>query len=83
LLEVARLELIEDFQNLAQVEPKDLLLVIKDFIVPHKMCIAEIEALELKTGKGDSLLNFKDVKMRKDGRELSLSVNIDGPVRII
>lgn len=54
-------------------------MVIKDFIVPLKMSIADIEALELKTAKGDLLLNFKNVKIK----EMILSVNVDGPIRIV
>lgn len=43
------------------------------------MTIAEIEALEMKTTKGDLLLNFKNVQIK----DLKLSVNVEGPVRII
>ena len=43
------------------------------------MTIADIQALQLKTAKGDLLLNFKNVKIK----DLTLSVNCDGPVRII
>ena len=57
--------------------------MIKDFIVPHEVSINEVEALDLETTKGDKLINFKDVKVKKDGKELTLSVNIDGPTRIV
>jgi hypothetical protein len=83
LLEVSRIEIIENFQNVAAVEAKDLLFVIKDFIVPHEMSLADIELLQLKTTKNDPLLNLRHVKIRKDSRELTLSVNLDGPARII
>ena len=42
ILEFCRLELIENFQNVASVDPKDLLLVIKDFITPLEMSLAHI-----------------------------------------
>lgn len=45
LLEVCRLELVSNFQNLASCPAEDMLLVIKDFIIPHKMTIADLEAL--------------------------------------
>lgn len=54
-------------------------MVIKDFILPHKMTIADMEALELKTAKGDLLLNFKNVKIK----DTVLSVNVQGPIRLI
>lgn len=64
LIEVCRLELVGNFQNLASCQSDDLIMVIKDLMVPHKMSIADIEALELKTAKGDLLLNFKNVKIK-------------------
>lgn len=65
------------------METKDLLLVIKDFIAPHEITLGEVELLKLKTTKNDLLLNLRSVKMKKEGRDLTLSVNLDGPVRII
>ena len=82
-LEVCRLELIENFQQVASVESRDLLFVIKDFIAPHSMTLAHIELLKLKTAKDDLLLNLRHVKFHKDNRNLTLSVNLDGPIRII
>lgn len=83
LLEFCRLELIENFQNVAEVEAKDLLFVIKDFIAPHEITLGDIELLKLKTAKKDLLLNLRNVKFKKEGKELTLSVNLDGPVRIV
>ena len=83
MLEVCRLELIENFQNVASVEAKDLLFVIKDFIAPHGITLAHIELLRLKTAKDDLLLNLRHVKFRKEDKNLTLSVNLDGPIRII
>jgi hypothetical protein len=37
----------------------------------------------LKTTKNDFLLNLRNVKVKKDGKDLTLSVNLDGPVRIV
>lgn len=62
---------------------KDLLFVIKDFITPHEMSLADVEILKLMTTKNDLLLNLRNVKIKKDGKELTLSVNLDGPVRIV
>ena len=45
LIEVCRLELIANFQNFASEEVKNLLMVVKDFIMPHKMSISQMEAL--------------------------------------
>lgn len=45
LLECCRLQLISSFQSLASIKANDLLMVIKDCIIPHKMTIAELEAL--------------------------------------
>lgn len=39
--------------------------------------------LKLKTAKNDLLLNLRNVKIKKDGKDLTLSVNLDGPVRIV
>ena len=64
-LEMCRLETIENFQNLASVEAKDLLFVIKDFIAPHSITLAHIELLRLKTTKEDPLLNLRHVKFHK------------------
>ena len=58
--------------------------MIKDFIVPHEMTLGEVELLKLKTTKKDLLLNLRSVKVvGKDGKELTLSINLDGPIRII
>jgi hypothetical protein len=42
LIEVSRLELVSNFQSLASCQAEDLIMVIKDFMVPHKMSIADI-----------------------------------------
>ena len=47
------------------------------------MTIGQIELLKLKTTKKDLLLNLRGVKIKKDGKDLVLSVNLDGPIRII
>lgn len=39
--------------------------------------------LGLKTARQDALLNLRNVNIKKDGRELVLSVNLDEPFRII
>jgi hypothetical protein len=57
--------------------------VIKDFIAPHEITMADIEILKLQTTKEDLLLNLRHVKIKKDGKDLTLSVNLDGPARII
>jgi len=67
-LEVCRLDLIENFQNVAAVEVKDLLFVIKDFIAPHEMSLADVEVLKLKTTKNDLLLTLRNVKVKRDGK---------------
>ena len=68
---------------MASVEAEDLLFVIKDFIAPHSISLAHIELLKLKTAKNDLLLNLRHVKFHKDNLNLTLSVNLDGPIRII
>lgn len=65
LLEDTRMEIIENFQGVAAIEARDLLFVIKDFIAPHDMSIADIELLSLKTSKNDLLLNLRSVKIKK------------------
>jgi hypothetical protein len=65
------------------VEARDLIFVIKDFIAPHEISLADVEILKLQTAKDDQLLNLRHVKIKKDGRDLTLSVNLDGPARII
>jgi hypothetical protein len=45
LIEHCRLELIANFQSLASLTANDLLMVIKDSIIPHSMTIADVEAL--------------------------------------
>jgi hypothetical protein len=45
--------------------------------------MADVEILKLQTTKEDLLLNLRHVKIKKDGRDLTLSVNLDGPARII
>jgi hypothetical protein len=57
--------------------------VIKDFIAPHSITLAHIELLKLKTTKDDPLLNLRHVKFHKENKDLTLSVNLDGPIRII
>lgn len=57
--------------------------MIKDFIAPHEITMADIEILKLQTTKEDLLLNLRHVKIKKDGKDLTLSVNLDGPARII
>lgn len=57
--------------------------MIKDFIAPHEISIADIEILKLQTAKDDLLLNLRHVKAKKDGKDLTLSINLDGPARII
>lgn len=57
--------------------------MIKDFIAPHEITMADIEILKLQTAKEDLLLNLRHVKIKKDGKDLTLSVNLDGPARII
>jgi len=47
------------------------------------MSLAEVELLGLKTAKNDLLLNLRHVKIKKDGKDMTLSVNLDGPARII
>jgi hypothetical protein len=47
------------------------------------MSLADVEILKLKTTKNDMLLNLRNVKIKKDGKDLTLSVNLDGPVRIV
>lgn len=47
------------------------------------MTLAHIELLKLKTAKDDLLFNLRHVKIRKENKELTLSVNLDGPIRII
>ena len=42
-----------------------------------------MELLKLQTTKKDLLLNLRHVKIKKDGKDLTLSVNLDGPIRII
>jgi len=64
-LEICRLELISSFKSLANLSADDLLLVIKDFIIPHEMALYEIEALELKTKKNELLMNLRNVKIKK------------------
>jgi hypothetical protein len=80
---VCRLDLVENFQNIASIEAKDLLFIIKDFIAPHEMTLGDVELLKLKTTKNDLLLNLRHVVIKKDGKDLTLSVNLDGPMRII
>lgn len=89
LLNLCRLELIEHFQALIKSEPEELLLVIRDFIVPHNMSIEEVEVLHIKTKTGEPVLNFKKVKVpcgpteTKGQKELDVSVQTGGPARII
>lgn len=47
------------------------------------MSLAQVELLGLKTAKNDLLLNLRHVKIKKDGKDMTLSVNLDGPARII
>ena len=47
------------------MDPKDLLFVMKDFIIPHEMALYEIEALEIKAKKNDLLMNLRNVKIKK------------------
>ena len=61
----------------------DLIFVMQDFIIPHEMALYEIEALELKTKKNELVMNLRPVKVKKDTKEMTMSVNIDSPVRII
>lgn len=65
LLEVCRIELISSFKELGQMNPSDLLFVMKDFIIPQEMALYEIEALELKTNKNELLMNLRNVKIKK------------------
>ena len=51
--------------------------MIKDFIAPHEISIADIEILKLQTAKDDLLLNLRHVKAKKDGKDLTLSINLD------
>jgi hypothetical protein len=60
-----------------------LLFVIKDFVAPHEITLGDVELLKLKTTKNDLLLNLRHVKVKKDGKDTTLSVNMDGPIRII
>jgi hypothetical protein len=39
--------------------------------------------LGLKTAKNDLLLNLRNVKIKKDGKDLTLSVNLDGAFKLI
>ena len=83
LMEVCRLELTSNNKSLVNMSASDFLFVVKDFIVPPEMALYEIEALELKTKKNDLILNLRNVKIKKDGKDLTLYVNLDGPIRII
>jgi|JI6StandDraft_1071083.scaffolds.fasta_scaffold01887_7 hypothetical protein len=91
LLNICRLELLEHFQALIKSEPEELLFVIKDFIVPHNMSLYEVEVLQIKTKTGEPVLNFKKVKVPsgptdtgKEGqKDLEISVQVGGPIRII
>ena len=65
------------------MNPNELLFMVKDTIIPHDMSVGEIETLELKNQKQEPLLDFNSVKMKKDGREVEMSVNLGNPVRII
>ena len=47
------------------------------------MTLGDVELLKLKTTKNDLLLNLRNVKVQKDGKNLTLSVNLDGPVRTV
>jgi hypothetical protein len=39
---MCRLDLIENFQHIASVDVRELLFVIKDFIAPHEMTLADV-----------------------------------------
>ena len=83
ILELCRIELAENFKELIKMNASELLFMVKDTIIPNEMTIAEIETLELKNLKMEYLLNFNNVRIKKDGREFSMSVNLGNPVRVI
>lgn len=47
------------------------------------MALFEVEVLNIKTAKNDAILNLRNVKIKKEGKEIPMSVSIDGPFRII
>jgi hypothetical protein len=47
------------------------------------MTFCDIELLKLKTAKNDLLLNLRHVKVKKDGKDRTLSINLDGALRIV
>ena len=77
MLKLCRIDLLSDFQNLVKVPVEELIFVIKDFIAPHNMSINEIELLGIKTKNGHPLFRFHETKVKKDGKEFEVFVNLE------